>query len=90
MQPDVVMVELCKSRTNILVNKRFCLQCLCLSHRNIGFNVVFQHLDEATILEEAQNLDMEKSLEILKSHGTVQVCLKAFVISITVEIVTVL
>jgi len=48
VQPDVVMVELCKSRTNIL------------------------HLDEATILEEAQNLDMEKSLEILKSHGTVQ------------------
>ena len=40
-----------------------------------------QHLDEATILEEAQNLDMEKSLEILKSHGTVQVCLQAFVIS---------
>jgi len=48
VQPDVVMVELCKSRTNIL------------------------HLDEATILEEAQNLDMEKSLEIIKSHGTVQ------------------
>jgi len=48
VQPDFVMVELCKSRTNIL------------------------HLDEATILEEAQNLDMEKSLEILKSHGTVQ------------------
>merc|ERR1712004_310225 len=48
VQPDVVMVELCKSRTNIL------------------------HLDEATILEEAKNLDMEKSLEILKSHGTVQ------------------
>ena len=34
---------------------------------------LFQHLDEATILEEAKNLDMEKSLEILKSHGTVQV-----------------
>merc|ERR1712004_724805 len=33
---------------------------------------VIQHLDEATILEEAKNLDMEKSLEILKSHGTVQ------------------
>ena len=33
-----------------------------------------QHLDEATILAEAQNLDMEKTLEILRSHGTVQVC----------------
>lgn len=47
-QPDIVMVELCKSRTNIL------------------------HLDEQTILEEAQNLNMEKSLEIIRSQGTVQ------------------
>jgi hypothetical protein len=49
VQPDIVMVELCKSRTNIL------------------------HLDEATILEEAQNLDMQKSIDIIQSHGTVQV-----------------
>merc|ERR1712013_321294 len=48
VQPDVVMVELCKARTNIL------------------------HLDEETILEEAQNLDLEKSLEIIRSQGTVQ------------------
>jgi len=47
-QPDIVMVELCKARTNIL------------------------HLDEQTILEEAQNLNMEKSLEIIRSQGTVQ------------------
>jgi len=47
-QPEIVMVELCKSRTNIL------------------------HLDEQTILEEAQNLNMEKSLEIIRSQGTVQ------------------
>ena len=32
-----------------------------------------QHLDEATILEEAQNLDLEKSLEIIRQQGTVQV-----------------
>ena len=49
VQPDIVMVELCRSRTNIL------------------------HLDEATILEEAQNLDLEKSLEIIRQQGTVQV-----------------
>jgi len=48
VQPDIVMVELCKARTNIL------------------------HLDEETILEEAQNLDLEKSLEIIRSQGTVQ------------------
>jgi len=48
LQPDIVMVELCKNRTNIL------------------------HLDEATILEEAQNLDLEKSLEIIRQQGTVQ------------------
>jgi len=48
VQPDIVMVELCKARTNIL------------------------HLDEETILEEAQNLDFEKSLEIIRSQGTVQ------------------
>lgn len=47
-QPDIVVVELCKARTNIL------------------------HLDEATILEEAQNLDLEKSLEIIRTQGTVQ------------------
>merc|ERR1740131_270926 len=29
-------------------------------------------LDEQTILEEAQNLNMEKSLEIIRSQGTVQ------------------
>jgi len=48
VQPDIVMVELCKARTNIL------------------------HLDEETILEEAQNLDFDKSLEIIRSQGTVQ------------------
>jgi len=48
VQPNIVMVELCKARTNIL------------------------HLDEETILEEAQNLDLEKSLEIIRSQGTVQ------------------
>jgi len=47
-QPDIVVVELCKARTNIL------------------------HLDEETILEEAKNLNLEKSLEILKSQGVVQ------------------
>jgi len=48
VQPDIVMVELCKARTNIL------------------------HLDEETIIEEAQNLDFEKSLEIIRSQGSVQ------------------
>jgi len=48
VQPDIVMVELCKARTNIL------------------------HLDEETILEEAQNLNFEKSLEIIRTQGTVQ------------------
>ena len=75
------MVELCKSRTNILVGIRlFCFVLVPFQH--FFFNLNFdQHLDEATILEEAQNLDMEKSLEILKSHGTVQVYLKAFAVS---------
>ena len=47
-QPDIVMLELCKARTNIL------------------------HLDEETMLEEAQNLNLERSLEIIKSQGMVQ------------------
>ena len=47
-QPDIVMLELCKARTNLL------------------------HLDEETILEEAQNLNLDKSLEIIKSQGMVQ------------------
>ena len=58
----------------------FCFVLVPFQH--FFFNLNFdQHLDEATILEEAQNLDMEKSLEILKSHGTVQVCLQAFAVS---------
>jgi len=48
VQPDIVMVELCKQRQNIL------------------------QLDEETILEEAKNLDFDKSLEIIRSQGTVQ------------------
>jgi len=48
VQPDIVMVELCKARSNIL------------------------HLDEQTIQEEAQNLDLEKTLEIIRSQGAVQ------------------
>ena len=39
---------------------------LCKARTNI------LHLDEETILEEAQNLDFEKSLEIIRSQGTVQ------------------
>ena len=48
VQPDIVMIELCKARTNLL------------------------QLDEQTILEEAQNLNLDKSLEIIRSWGTVQ------------------
>ena len=47
-QPDIVLLELCKARTNLL------------------------HLDEETILEEAQNLNMDRSLEIIRSQGMVQ------------------
>ena len=47
-QPDIVLLELCKARTNLL------------------------HLDEETILEEAQNLNMDRSLEIIRSQGVVQ------------------
>ena len=48
VQPDIVVIELCKARTNLL------------------------QLDEETILEEAQNLNLDKSLDIIKSQGTVQ------------------
>ena len=48
VQPDIVVIELCKARTNML------------------------QLDEETILEEAQNLNLDKSLEIIRSQGTVQ------------------
>jgi len=48
VQPDIVMIELCKARTNLL------------------------QLDEQTILEEAQTLNLDKSLEIIRSQGTVQ------------------
>ena len=44
VQPDIVMVELCKARTNML------------------------HLDEETILEEAKNLNLEKSMAIIKQQ----------------------
>lgn len=47
-QPDVVMVELCNSRINIL------------------------QLDEATLLEEAQNINMEKIRLSIKQSGVVQ------------------
>ena len=39
---------------------------LCKARTNI------LHLDEETIIEEAQNLDFEKSLEIIRSQGSVQ------------------
>merc|ERR1719234_2576245 len=48
VQPDIVMIELCKARTNLL------------------------QLDEETILEEAQSLNLDKSLVIIRSQGTVQ------------------
>ena len=48
VQPDIVVIELCKARTNLL------------------------QLDEETILEEAQSLNLDKSLEIIRSQGTVQ------------------
>ena len=47
-QPDILVIELCKARTNLL------------------------QLDEETILEEAQSLNLDKSLEIIRSQGTVQ------------------
>ena len=46
-QPDVVMVELCNSRINIL------------------------QLDEATLLEEAQNINMEKIRLSIKQVGVI-------------------
>jgi len=48
VQPDIVMIELCKARTNML------------------------HLDDETILEEAKNLNFEKSMDIIKQQGAVQ------------------
>ena len=48
VQPDIVVIELCKARTNML------------------------QLDEETILEEAQNLNLDKSLEVIRQQGTVQ------------------
>jgi len=62
VQPDIVMVELCKQRTNIL------------------------HLDEETILEEAQNLSLERSLEIIKQQGTIQGVMYLLLLSMSAHI----
>jgi len=62
VQPDIVMVELCKQRTNIL------------------------HLDEETILAEAQNLSFERSLEIIKSQGTLQGVMYLLLLSMSAHI----
>jgi len=62
VQPDIVMVELCKQRTNIL------------------------HLDEETILEEAQNLSMERSLEIIRQQGTLQGVMYLLLLSMSAHI----
>lgn len=43
--PNIVVLELCNSRTNIL------------------------NLDEATILEEAKNIDMQKIINTVRSNG---------------------
>ena len=48
VQPDIVVIELCKARTNLL------------------------QLDEETILEEAQSLNLDKSQEIIRSQVMVQ------------------
>lgn len=61
-QPDIVMVELCKQRTNIL------------------------HLDEETILEEAQNLSLDRSLEILRQQGTLQGVMYLLLLSMSAHI----
>ncbi|CAH0557567.1 unnamed protein product [Brassicogethes aeneus] len=45
VQPQIVVLELCKSRTNILA------------------------LDEATILEEAKNIDMQKMMHTIRENG---------------------
>lgn len=48
VRPNVVMVELCKSRTSIL------------------------HLDEATLMEEQNNMTVEKMVATVKQMGTIQ------------------
>ena len=61
-QPDIVMLELCKARTNIL------------------------HLDEETMLEEAKNLNLERSMEILKSQGMVQGVMYLLLLSLSAHL----
>ena len=61
-QPDIVMLELCKARTNIL------------------------HMDEEAMLEEAKNLNLERSLEILKSQGMVQGVLYLLLLSLSAHL----
>ena len=61
-QPDIVMLELCKARTNIL------------------------HMDEETMLEEAQNLNLERSLEIIKSQGMVQGVMYLLLLSLSAHL----
>ena len=44
------------------------------------------HLDEETMLEEAKNLNLEKSLEILKSQGMVQGMLYLLLLSLSAHL----
>ena len=65
VQPDIVMVELCKARTNILhLDEETILEVL-ICNRSWLELLTF-------VSQEAQNLDLEKSLEIIRSQGTVQ------------------
>ena len=62
VQPDIVVIELCKARTNLL------------------------QLDEETILEEAQSLNLDKSLEIIRSHWVMYLLLLSMSAHLTKEL----
>ncbi|XP_048244639.1 traB domain-containing protein-like [Haliotis rufescens] len=61
-QPDFVMVELCKSRINIL------------------------ELDEATLLEEAKNINMEKIRMAIKQSGMIQGVMHLLLLSMSAHL----
>ncbi|KAL8559166.1 hypothetical protein ACOMHN_048413 [Nucella lapillus] len=62
VQPDVVMVELCKSRINIL------------------------ELDEAMLLEEAKNINLEKFRLAVKQSGVVQGIMHLLLLSMSAHL----
>jgi len=62
VQPDVVVLELCKARTTVL------------------------HLDEERSLELAQNLTLERMVEMVKEQGAVQGLMTATMLSMSAHL----